>query len=98
MFVLRRELMKMISAACCSAAFMKRVMHCMNRDYRNQNTDCLQENSLHWEYMSHSPGYGKIMWAEAVHSGNLIIPLSRRNFRKHFVQYQKNSFIKRSTR
>ena len=36
----------MISAVCCSAAFMKRVTRCMNRDYRNQNTDCLQESSL----------------------------------------------------
>ena len=55
--------MKMISAVCYSVAFTKQVTLCMNRGYRNQNTDCLQENSHLWEFMNPNHAYGKTMLA-----------------------------------
>ena len=61
MFASRPGSMKMISAACCSAVFMKRVMRCTNRVCRNLNTDFLPANTLPWEFTNPSPGYGKIM-------------------------------------
>ena len=86
--------MKMISAACCSAVFMKPVMHYMNRDYRNRNTDFLPVNMLPWVFMNPNRVYGKIMSAEAGHSGNFIIRWLQKYFRKHFSGISEEKFYK----